>query len=543
MIREFSKNIVSINARQDDCAIECEQISKNIWHISGYKPRKMIKIEYEVYAFDFGIRTAYLDTKRGYFNATSLCLYIVGYEHLVHKINLTDIPCTWNIATSLRYEHNHYVAGSYAELIDSPFELGEFIRISFKVKEEITHYIILSGTIVPNFDSNRLVNDIIKICQTQIDLFGGSAPFVDYTFMLYLGGGIYTGLEHSNSTALMAPYYSLPGYHMQESNDDYLKLLSLISHEYFHLWNVKRIKPQVFKTYNLQDENYTNLLWWFEGITSYYDDLILYRAGLIDEKRYLQIVLDNINNVYKYTGVSKQSLNNSSLTSWVKYYRQDENSPNSIVSYYTKGALLGLCLDLMIRKQQHKKSLNNVLLGLYDKWLNDGCGIIENEIPCLIRKYAACDLSKEILLYTTTTAKLPLKELLKEFGVKLQSCRGSYSSKGIILGKTDKLPENNGLDLGIKVVKQDLGYIVKNVYANSPAEQAGLAANDLLLAIDNIKLTDLEKQLSLYTEKNQINIILFRNEQLITLSVKLKTQITDIYYLKIVNEKKLAKWL
>lgn len=558
MIREFSKNIVSINASQNANNISCEQISKDTWQVSGYKLHESINIEYEVYALDFGIRTAYLDNNRGYFNATSLCLYVVGYEQLNHTIQFTDVPKTWNIATALANKDNQYLAANYEELIDSPFELGEFIRLSFTVKD-VPHYIILSGTIATNFNSQRLIDDVIKICETQIDMFGGVAPFSNYTFLLYLGGEVYTGLEHRNSTALMAPYYSVPtqgvipaqsvipaqaGIYTIKINDDYLKLLGLISHEYFHLWNVKRIKPQVFNPYDLQNENYTSLLWWFEGITSYYDDLILYRAGLIDKKCYLQIILDNINNVYKFSGVTRQSLTNSSLTSWVKYYRPDENSPNSLVSYYVKGALVGLCLDLDIRsKTNNKKSLNDVLSGLYNKWLDDGMGLGENEIPRLIKQYTGCDLTEEILAYTTTTKELPLTQLFKTYGLELSKTSGNYTDSGKVLDKAEEPPENNKLNLGIKTVKENVGYKVVNVYDNSPAAGAGIAAGDLLLAIDNIKLTDLDKQLNLYTVNSKPCLTLFHQEQLLAIHVNPKTSLANVYHLKIVNENQLANWL
>lgn len=542
MIREFSKNIVSIGAEQNGNDIQCEQIDKNTWHLGGYKLNESINIYYEVYALDFGIRTAYLDNWRGYFNPTSLCLYVAGLEQAQHIIQFTNLPYAWNVATGLTYKDNQYLAASYTELIDAPFELGEFIRLSFNIYD-VPHYIILSGVIAPNFDYDRLIRDVTNICQTQIDMFGGKPPFTDYTFLLNLSGEIYTGLEHSNSTALMAPHYSVPVCHTDKINDDYIKLLALISHEYFHLWNIKRIKPQVFNPYNLQNENYTSLLWWFEGITSYYDDLILYRAGLIDKKRYLQIVLDNINNVYKYSGATKQSLTNSSLTSWIKYYRPDENSPNSMVSYYIKGALVGLCLDLLIRSRSNGKTLNSVLLGLYNKWLEDKQGIDDDQIPALVKKYTGCDLTEEIIKYTATTAELPFIELFDIYGLELIQTPGNYTNSGKLLDKDSELPENNKLNLGIKTVKEGIGYKVVHVYDSSPGTEAGLAANDLLIAIDNVKLTDLDKQLGLYTVNNQLSITLFRQEQLLTVQIQPKLSLTNIYNLKIIDEEKLRKWL
>ncbi|MCC2644424.1 MAG: peptidase [Burkholderiales bacterium] len=542
MIREFSKNIISINVKQQNIAVICEQIDKNTWQISGYKLHQQVDIEYEVYAFDFGIRTAYLDSKRGYFNPTSLCLGILDYENLAHIIQFNNMPPTWNVATGLTYVENQYLAANYNELIDAPFELGEFIRLSFEVYD-IPHYIILSGTITPSFDSKRFIKDITTICQTQMDLFGGVAPFTNYTFLLYLGGEIYTGLEHANSTALMAPYYAVSTSQMNKINDDYLKLLGLISHEYFHLWNIKRIKPQVFNPYDLYTENYTGLLWWFEGITSYYDDLVLYRAGLIDKKYYLQIILDNINNIYKYSGVTKQSLLNSSITAWVKFYRPDENSPNSLVSYYIKGALVGLCLDLIIRNKSDRKSLDDVLLGLYNKWLEDGQGIAEEELSDLIKKYTGCDLAKEILDYTTTTNELPLKQLFEKYGLDLIKISANYASSGKILPKDEELAPNNKLSLGIKSVKETIGYKVINVYDKTPASESGLAGGDILIAFDNVKLTDLDKQLSLYTVNSQFNVTLFRQEQLLTVRINPKSDLTHIYNLKITDEEKLSNWL
>ncbi|MCE3269503.1 MAG: peptidase, partial [Burkholderiales bacterium] len=306
---------------------------------------------------------------------------------------------------------------------------------------------------------------------------------------------------------------------------------------------IKRIKPQVFNPYDLYTENYTGLLWWFEGITSYYDDLVLYRAGLIDKKYYLQIILDNINNIYKYSGVTKQSLLNSSITAWVKFYRPDENSPNSLVSYYIKGALVGLCLDLIIRNKSDRKSLDDVLSGLYNKWLKDGQGIAEEELSDLIKEYTGCDLAKEILDYTTTTNELPLKQLFEKYGLDLIKISANYASSGKILPKDEELVANSKLSLGIKSVKETIGYKVINVYDKTPASESGLAGGDILIAFDNVKLTDLDKQLSLYTVNSQFNVTLFRQEQLLTVRINPKSDLTHIYNLKITDEEKLSNWL
>lgn len=542
MVREFSKNIVSINTLQ--MSHKLIQLNKNAWEISNLTPNTEVNILYNIYAYEIGIRTAFLDFNRGYFNNTSLCLYVDGQQNSKHIITVSQLPQNWQIATGLeKISDNQYSADNYDILIDCPVELGIFKRLEFNIKG-VPLYFILSGTIIKNFDEKRFVSDVAKICQTEIDLFGGAVPFKCYTFILYLGGDIYTGLEHRNSTLLRAPYFSLPVNEQTDIVDDYLKLLGLISHEFFHTWNVKRIKPQVFNPYDLDNENYTKLLWWFEGITSYYDDLILRKSGLIDDKRYLKLVTDNINNVYKYNGNKVQTLTNSSMTAWTKYYRQDDNSPNAIVSYYVKGSLAGLCLDLLIRDITKSKSLDDVLLGLYNKWQQDGLGILEDELPDLIKQYTSIDLSAEIHQFIDTTDDLPIKELLFKFGVTVTSISNQrQSDTGQVIKDISELPKNSKFDLGCKLLKDAIGYRVINVYDNTIAQDSGLAANDVILAIDDIKLTDFDKQIALYTLGSEISLTLFRQEKLTSVQFKLVEPNFDIGFLQISDKDKLSKWL
>lgn len=557
MIREFSKNIIDVTAKQNHQQILLEQIDKNTWQVDNLKINKEVTVIYNVYAYDFGIRTAYLDDDRAYFNATSLCLYVVGTESNEHIISFDNIPYGWEVATALKtkQEDNYeYYASNYDELIDSPFEISYLSEYSFKVKN-VEHKIAINGVIPLGFDSKRLIADVSKICETQINLFGGEAPFETYTFLLHLGGSIYTGLEHRSSTALLAPYYSVPiiqNTNATNKNDispDYLKLLGLISHEYFHSWNVKRIKPHAFSMYDLNNENYTKQLWWFEGITSYYDDLMLLRSGVIDSKCYLKLILDNINNVYKYDGAHQQTLENSSLTSWVKYYRQDENSPNTIVSYYVKGALVGMCLDILIRqKTNNTYSLDNVMRGLFNKWQVDGLGIQDDELHGLIEKFANCELKNEIHEYVATVNKLPLKNILSSVGLKLyEKTLGIAKDEGKIIqseSELDKL-KVTALDLGCKLVKENIGYRVVTVYNNSLGQYFGLATNDMLIALNGIRLENIEKQLSCYNLGDEIELTYFRREQLMTETVLLEKPYNGYpqYFIKVSAEDKLAKWL
>lgn len=540
MLREFSKNILELRASQAASQPQLTQNTKHTWQLSNLDLGSKVWINYGVYAYDSGIRSAFLDHLRGYFNPTSLCLAVRGSEAMPHQLSFKLLPPGWQVACGLGVEHGVYLAQNYMELLDSPFELGAFERLEFSLAG-IQHYLVLSGSI-PAFDRDRILNDLTKICAYQLKLFGGIAPYSDYTFILHLSGDIYTGLEHSNSTLLMAPYFALPNLRAS-NNDDYFKLLGLISHEFFHTWNVKRIKPKAFMPYNLDQENYTKLLWWFEGVTSYYDDLVLYRTGIIDQAKYLSLILDTLNKVYKFAGVKQQSVANSSLSAWIKYYRQDENSPNCIVSYYLKGALIALCLDLQIRDQS-AYSLDEVMLYLSQQSEVQACGIGEEEIPELIKAATGVELSDFIQLATESCAMLPYVQLLAKFGVDLvMRVAQNHQDSGGITSAQSKSLEQLPLDLGAKLVKAPLGYSIQNVYADTPAEVAGLAAGDKLIALNNLELINVEKQLGLLTEGETAKLSLLRNGQLLELSIQLYPSVASLFDLTIVDSELLSHWL
>lgn len=542
MVREFSKNIITLQANQNHSPVHSEQINKNTWLISGLQIEQNVVVSYEVYAYEYGIRTAFLDFNRGYFNPTSLCLSVLGQEHVEHIVEIAGLPNNWKIACGLKNTiDNFFLAKDYDELLDCPFELGTIERYEFNVSG-VPHYLVLSGTILP-FDKARILGDMEKICAYQINMFGGVAPYSDYTFILNLSGEVYTGLEHRNSTLLMAPYYALPNLN-KTNEDDYIKLMGLISHEFFHTWNVKRIKPRIFTPYDVTQENYTKLLWWFEGVTSYYDDLVMYRSGVVNQEKYLGFIVDNLNNVYKFNGVNKQSVANSSLTSWIKYYRQDENSPNSIVSYYVKGSLIAMCLDLLIRDQS-QYSLDDVMLYMYQEWQKNPVGIGEDEIPQMIKAATGVDLTDFIKQATESTDMLPYTELLAKFGLKtvISAAKNHQDSGKYYHHNSIQSLSVNNLDIGAKLEKQPLGYIVKNVYNNTPAEKAGLAVNDIIIAINNVKLNNIDKQLGFIQNNETVSISLFRQDRLITCNLTLSISSVSIYNIYTSSTELLSRWL
>ncbi|MDD3265660.1 MAG: PDZ domain-containing protein [Burkholderiales bacterium] len=539
MIREFSKNIIKISTNFG----AIYQQNKNTWGITNLEAGKMVEVSYQVYAYEYGIRTAFLDNYRGYFNPTSLCLAIDGFEDNEHSVTFANnLPDMWQVAVGLDNVNGCFIAKDYDELLDMPFEIGLLERYEFIVANT-PHYLILSGNILP-FDKERIISDMTKVCEYQIKMFGGVAPYKHYTFILNLSGEVYTGLEHRNSTLLMSPSYALPNLN-GTNEDDYIKLMGLISHEFFHTWNVKRIKPKVFTPYNLQEENYTKLLWWFEGVTSYYDDLVMYRSGVIDQKKYLGFIIDAINNVYKFDAVNKQSVANSSLTAWIKYYRQDENSPNSIVSYYVKGSLVAMCLDLLIRDNTNSKySLDDVLRYMFTNWQKNPVGVDEDEIPSIIKAATGIDLSDFIKLATETTDMLPLVDLLAKFGLHLNTqTANNYQDSGKYYTSLSDIKPKVSLDLGMKLDKHSLGYIVKNVYANTPAEKSGIAANDLIIAINSTKLTNLERQINFIQDGEIVMLSLFRQESLLDIPIEITTSKTQKYNLILENQLNLGRWL
>ena len=544
MIREFSKNLITINAFQLGKLINIAQINKNTWELYNLTIGELVDIEYEIYAHDLGIRSAYIDQYWGYFNNTSLCLYVENYINEPCELHIVDIPESWQIGCAYITQQNKIFVNNYYHLIDTPVLLGKLLKLSFKV-QTVDHYVYINGNILENFDKERFIADLQKIITYQISIFGNVVPYTEYVFLLNLHGNIYTGLEHLNSTLLMAPYYSLPLYNESKSQH-YQKLLALISHEFFHIWNVKSIKPSNFVEYNLNQENYTSLLWWFEGVTSYYDDLTLLRAGLITQEEYLVILLENINAVYKFNGVNKQSLSNSSLLAWIKYYMKDENSLNSTVNYYLKGALVALCIDLLIiQKTAGQKSLNDVMFGLYKKWNNDGLGVTEEQIINLIQQYAGCDIKNEIYDFVHTTKPLPLQLLLSNFGIELHTVNvNKYDANGTIFDDVSQLENNKALlDLGCNLEKMTIGYKVKEVYDDTIAQINGITANDILLAINNIELFNINIQLNLYQENDMVDFLLIRNQRVISIKITLLPPKFKCIHLKVKNKANLLNWL
>ncbi|MBT9513216.1 MAG: M61 family metallopeptidase [Acidovorax sp.] len=471
LVREFSKNLQELTARQGKRVLPLAQLDKHRWQVAS-TPGKPLELTYTVCAYDSSVRTAWLDASRGFFNGTSLCLRVHGQEKQRHTLSLTRTTATaqWSVATGLqalatdKQGFGLYSAADYDELVDCPVELGLFWVGRFKACG-IPHQFVVAGA-APSFDGKRLVADTQKICETAIRFWHGAegkAPFKSYLFMLNAVADGYGGLEHRNSTALICGRRDLPRQEETRATEGYTTLLGLISHEYFHTWNVKRLRPAEFSTYDYTQENYTELLWFFEGFTSYYDDLLLRRAGLIDDATYLKLITKTINQVLQTPGRAVQTVAQASFDAWVKYYRQDENTPNATVSYYTKGSLVALCLDLALRREG-KTTLDDVMRALWAR--TAGGPMAETDLRAVLEQLASRPLDAELAQWVHSTAELPLADLLAAHGVTLKAEAPQLAQR-----------------LGLRVAENH-SVQIKAVLRGGAAEKAGMASGDEWLGLE-----------------------------------------------------------
>ena len=523
MIREFARNIVSIRAECKGAAVALEKLDKHSWRAAPCAGP--LTVVYDVYAWDLSVRAAHLDRTHGFFNGTSVYLRVLGQEDVRHVVDIQrpqdPAAKTWRVATALpelgakRYGFGTYAAADYDELIDHPVEMGDFALGSFKA-HGVAHDIVITGK-VPNLDMARLQADLKAICEAQIAFFEPRtkrAPVSRYVFMTLAVGDGYGGLEHRASTALICARADLPGTAAKtaEPGEGYVKYLGLCSHEYFHTWNVKRIKPAAFAPYDLQAETYTPLLWLFEGFTSYYDDLMLVRSGIIDEAGYLKLLGKAVGGVLRGSGRTKQSVAESSFDAWSKYYRQDENAPNAIVSYYGKGSLIALAFDLAIRaKTGGKKSLDDVMLALWQRFGRDFYpdgrrGVTEAEVEALFDEVSGLKLKPMFERYVRGTEDLPLARLYAPFGIKL------VDERKVAKPSFDAGVGRDGGDCKLT-----------QVHEGGAAHKAGLSAGDVVIAVDGLRVPagGLDAMLGRYKVGDTVEVHAFRRDELMTFSVKL----------------------
>ncbi|KAA8735576.1 M61 family metallopeptidase [Acinetobacter qingfengensis] len=525
LIREFSKHIENVKAYNEaGLSLTIHKTHKNRWELTNTE-HELITVEYQVYAYDLSVRGSYVDQTRIYINPTTVCLGLTDQEDAAHEVEIFLPTALKHFSLAGALSSKSLVKGrytlkakNYAHLIDSPFELAQQQQFSFDA-QGIHHDFVISGQHHANLD--RIKQDLQKICATEIAMFG-SAPFEKYTFLTMATGSLYGGLEHCESTSLICPRDDLPtAKETDQPSKNYQRYLGLCSHEYFHAWLVKFIRPENYVHPNLNQEGYTSLLWIFEGFTSYYDDLILARSQVISQEDYLKLLTEQINRYLQNPGRQIQSVSESSFDTWIKFYRQDENSNNAGTSYYNKGALVALCLDLGLRS--HGSGLDHVLKTLYAN-TQKGIQVNERSIFEICKSLTGQDWADRLSFLINSTEELPLDEVLAEFGIDYQ------------------VQTEQTLAFGAKIQEKPEGLLLQQVSRTSHAAQAGLSAHDIVVAIDGIKATEAVWKSKAKTQRN-MTCHAFRRDEFMQFELMAEEYVLQTVKLQVKDQRKVSQWI
>ncbi|MEH2271754.1 MAG: M61 family metallopeptidase [Nostoc sp.] len=526
LVREYAKNLQDFEAFAEDEPLPWRKISKNHWQVDKTGVSELT-VRYRIFANELSVRTNHLDTTHGYFNGAALFFRIPGWEKQPIRVTIVPPQTEWQVTTALppvAEETNTFLAGDFDTLVDTPFEIGSHQLYKFEVLGK-PHELAIWGQ--GNYQVPQLIADIQKIVQVEAQMFGG-LPYERYVFLLHLFSQAFGGLEHKDSCSLI---YQRFGFRTQ---DKYHRFLQLVAHEFFHLWNVKRIRPKALEVFDYDQENYTPSLWFCEGTTSYYDLLIPLRAGIYDVKSYLNNLGKEITRYETTPGRKVQPVSESSFDAWIKLYRPDANSANSQISYYLKGEMVSLLLDLLIRStHDNQRSLDDVMLKMWQQFGKDEIGYTPEQLQEVIESVAGIDLTDFFKRYVDSTDDLPFNQYLEPFGLQL-------------VAEQQEEPY-----LGVRINTENGREIIKFVETASPAQVGGIDAGDELLAIDGIKITagGLSDRLKDYQANDKIEVAVFHQDELRIYSITLASPRPTRYQVKPVEhpnskqQQNFARWL
>ncbi len=540
MIRDFARHLMDMERL--DGGAPPRKLDKQRWRIEPVEGG--IALRYRIYALDLSVRSAYFDDTRAYFNGTSLFLRPEGLEQEPFTLDLVvpgwEGAQDWQVATTLPpievddRGFGRYRAENYAQLIDHPVEIGRFERIAFAV-EAVPHEMVFVDA--PGADIRRIAADVAPICAEHAAMFG-ELPIERYQFQTLATRDGYGGLEHRDSTSLICKRSDLPWPGSGAAIDKgYRQFLALCSHEYFHLWNVKRIRPALFAEADLSQEVHSELLWAFEGITSYYDELALARAGVIARNQYLDMLAPSVTRYYRNAGRYRQSVAESSFDAWTRFYKQDENAPNAIVSYYNKGALVAFGLDRLMRVQSNDRlCLDDLMRHLWHQYGRPGRGLPERFVEREVAELLGEPVDEFFACYVYGTEELPLADWFGDFGVGMQRRAADRLDDA---GGYIERPEEGACAkaiLGARLRGQDGWVRVEQVFSGGAAAIAGITPGDLLAAIDGERCTleNLDELLRRYPLGGRVQVTLFRRDLLRQVSLPVLAaprDTVDLYWL------------
>lgn len=530
LMREFPRNVVSFAAVDGGGRpLPFHKADKNSWVVDAPAGGELL-VRYLVHADELSVRTSHLDATHAFISGTSAFMYVEGRQHEPVTVEVTP-PKGWKVTTSLaEHEPNVFLAADYDELADSPLEIGTHPVFDFEV-DGVPHRFAIWGR--GNYDPARLIADTTRIVRAEKALFG-ELPYRAYTIILHLLPGGSGGLEHRDGTVLVADRWAFRG-------PGYESFLALVAHELFHAWNGKRIRPAVLGPFDYVRETYTRELWVVEGITTYYTDVVLRRAGLISHQRYLDRQAEQATRLLGIPGRLVQPLEDASFDTWIKFYRPDSNSPNATISYYHKGALVALLLDLEIRRATaNERSLDDVMRALWAEYGRPDVGFPEGRVEALASEIAGVELKPLFDRWLRTPAELDFAPQLAAAGLALvpaHEVRPGSASAGDRSGAAGQ-PGAGGPTVSsgdahgpreVRVgfqFKMDGGRtVVGNVMAGTPAWRAGVNAGDELVALDGIRVDamSLGARLQERAPGTAVTLTVFRRDELINLALPVES--------------------
>ena len=495
LLREFARYLSEPNCTIDGVSVPCRKVARGTWELEGHGSAAVI--EYDVYGHELTVRTPHIDGTHAYFLGSNALVYLHGRTDEPSTLAVTG-PDGWTVYCPLPEADGQFQASDYDVLADTPVELGPDHVVHSFVALGVPHRLILWGADAIRLDLDRLERDTRALIEANAATFDGKLPYDNYDFIFHVTSQSRGGLEHLNSTVLATPWRYF------DTVDGYREMLELISHEHFHTWNVKRIRPAALGPFDYQNENHTTALWVVEGFTSYFDALNCLRGGVVDADHYLGRLGEDLTRFKATPGRFGQTVAQASWDAWIRLYRPDENTPNRTVSYYLKGALISLVLDLELRaRTDGAASLTDVMRTLWADFLASGDGYHDDAIPDAIRRATGVDADELVTSLVHQTGDPDFQTPLERHGVELASTAPDGAWLGLV---PDARPD---------------GVRVKHVRADGPAVKSGVYPGDIIVAFDGRRVTaaSLASETARLRDGHAVEVHLFRRDRLVTASL------------------------